>query len=85
MCRCVEPSPIFAELWEILHKYAQKVGFLTHLKKKKKGRCYRKHILSALTIALWFGEEVQNRKEKRQRDASKLHSGELHLCADDFF
>lgn len=34
------------------------------------------HIFTNLTTALWFGEKLQNRKEKRQRDRSKLHSGE---------
>lgn len=36
-----------------------------------------------LTTVPLFGESLQNRKEKRQRDRSKLHSGE-RSSADEF-
>lgn len=46
----------------------------------KMGCCYREHIFVNLTIALWFGEKLQNRKANRQRDRSKLQSAvEMNL------
>lgn len=71
---CVEASLISIELWEILQNYSQKLGFLTLFFFFFKWAVAIEKAF--LPTALWFGEKLQNRKEKRQRNRSELHSGE---------